>query len=164
MILTSTSGSGVTTDSNRSAGCPSPIARARITACPTASICAIHSVTTGRSSGTADGHWLGPRNRIHAGSSGPGLDRLVLGADVDLIAPVADAVGVLHPEARVATEVAGVGVGDLEPIGLGKGEEPARQVVHPLLERGVDAVSGQLHEPDLVARRGELVRERDGVG
>ena len=68
-----------------------------------------------------------------------------------------------NPESRVPAEVAGVGVGDLEAIRLGEREESARDLVHAFLERGVDTVSGELHEPDLVAGRGELVDERQGV-
>ena len=91
----------------------------------------------------------------------------MLGPDVDLVAPVADTVGVLHPEPRVATEVRCVGVDDRQPVGLGLGEEVVGHAHHGVLGVGIDAVTDEVAEARSVQCVAQLTHEllaRCGVG
>ena len=92
-------------------------------------------------------------------------DRVALGADVDLLAPVDLALGALAADARVAAEVRALDVLDRELVGLGQREEVAGGAVQPRLELGRDAGAGQIEEPDVVGRVPQVVAEpRGGVG
>ena len=89
-----------------------------------------HGVHPGGDDGCIVGH--GARPLVRAPQSqprrgiGPEIRRGAFGADVDLVAPVAGAVGVLLAEAGVAPEVRRVGVDDLEAVGFGQARRTRR--------------------------------------
>ena len=104
---------------------------------------------------------------------GPDLGRGQLPADVDLVAQVAQPVGVLVAQARVAAELRRMHVLDRQPLGLGEGEEllgdlpNARdQVVGDAVADevgGADAVEGVAQRLD-EGRAGGAVRVRTEAG
>ncbi len=89
----------------------------------------------------------------------------MLGPDVDLVAPVADTVGVFHPEPCVAPEVGGVGVDDLHSDFVGLHEELAGDIHDRCFAVGVDAVPHEVAEARTVQGVSQLLDEtRRGVG
>nr|BFF08310.1 hypothetical protein GCM10023233_32790 [Brevibacterium otitidis] len=75
-------------------------------------------------------------------------DRLTVRADVDLLAPVDQALGAFAAGAGVAAEVRGAGVLDGELVRLGQGEEALSGLQQGGEVCGGDAVAGEVEEPD----------------
>ncbi len=82
-----------------------------------------------------------------------------LGADVDLLAPVGRAAGVLGAGAGVATELGRVHVLDLQPLLDGQREELPGQLLDAIGDSGRDPVTGDVEEADVARCRAQLGQE-----
>ena len=112
----------------------------------------IQAVITGRRAGSAVGHRLGPRRRSHGGSPVAEHGRRQLAADVDLVAQVDPAVGVLVAEAGVAAELRRPHVVDLLAVVVVEGEELGGDPGRAAEQLVGDPVADELEEADLVDR------------
>ena len=73
------------------------------------------------------------------------------GTDVDLLPPVGLALGQFAADPGVAAEVRALDVLDRQLGGLRQGEERARRADHAVLDRGRDAVPGEVEEAEFVS-------------
>jgi len=92
------------------------------------------------------------------------VESRALGADVDLLAQVGGAGGVLGGQCGVAAKVWRVEVGDLAADGLWQGEEGLRRREDIGLDLGGDAVPGDVEETELVGRGAQLLQQVGALG
>jgi len=92
------------------------------------------------------------------------VESRALGADVDLLAQVGGAGGVLGGQCGVAAKVWRVEVGDLAADGLWQGEEGLRRREDIGLDLGGDAVPGDVEETELVGCGAQLLQQVGALG
>ena len=116
----------------------------------------------GRQLGQGFGPLVGPAQQVEGRVPVRAGERLLLGAEVELLARVRTARGDLVAQPGVAAEVRGPPVVQREPVGERQREEPPGQLGELGDLAGGRAVVGELEEADLVQGAPQVVEEGRG--